>query len=320
MKSQYWLTTSLVAAGLFASQAAVANDQFPVTGPKITIAVGKIDVTSGASPSGSSTTGPAITAMLATALEQSARFIVTERDNLSQVLNEQELTSNKLTQGSAAPGAGNVIPAQYLVVGSVSELSDADRGSSFGIGFGGIGVSLSGQKGRVVLDLRLVNTRTGEVEDSFSVRKELSSTGIGLNGGYKQITLGGTQLWNTPLGEAIRATLNDAVDRIATDASKGGWDALVAEVDGSTVYINAGADAGLKVGDHLIVERVAGILTDPATNRILNVRKTALANIELTSVDGKFATGTLVESGATAPQRGDTVVFATSLQKSAAVR
>jgi hypothetical protein len=162
----------------------------------------------------------------------------------------------------------------------------------------------------LALDLRLVSTRTGQVEDSFSVRKVLSSTGIGLNGGYKLITLGGTQLWSTPLGEAMRAALSEAIDRIITDTSKGGWDALVADVDGDTVYVNAGSDAGLKIGDHLVVERVASTLTDPATNRVLAVRKKPLASIELTAVDGKFATGTLTQTGPTAVERGDTVIFA----------
>jgi curli biogenesis system outer membrane secretion channel CsgG len=329
MKSHHLLSTSLIAVSLAAFQPALANspavaqpgagqaqmsatknDLPPIAGPKITIAVGKIDVTSGATSSGAMTTSPAITAMLATALEQSGRFIVAERDNLNQVINEQELAANKLTQGSAAPAAGNVIPAQYIVVGSVSELSDTDRGSSFGIGFGGIGLSLSGQKGSVALDLRLVNTRTGQVEDSFTLRKALSSTGIGLSGGWKQITLGGNQLWNTPLGETLRAALNEAADRIAASASKGGWDALVAAVEGDTVYVNAGSDAGLKIGDHLVIERIAGALTDPATNLILTVQKVPIAKVELTAVDGKFATGTLVQSTTTMAQRGDTVVFA----------
>jgi curli biogenesis system outer membrane secretion channel CsgG len=329
MKSHHLLTTSLITAGLFAFEPALANspshgqtgagqaqasamksDFAPMAGPKITIAVGKIEVTSGATSTGSTTTSVAVTAMLATALEQSGRFIVAERDNLNQVLNEQELASNKLTQGSAAPAPGNVIPAQYLVVGSVSELSDTDRGSGIGLGFGGIGLTLSGQKGSVALDLRLVNTRTGQVEDSFTLRRTLSATGLGLNGGWKQITLGGTQFWSTPVGETVRDELNEAAARIAASASRGGWNALVAEVDGDTVFVNAGSDAGLKVGDHLVVEHVTGALTDPATNMVLTVRKATIAKIELTAVDGKFATGTVVQTAGTAAQRGDTVVFA----------
>jgi hypothetical protein len=160
------------------------------------------------------------------------------------------------------------------------------------------------------MDLRLVNTRTGQVEDSFSIKKELSSRGVGITGGYKAISIGGNQFWSTPLGEAMRAALDEAVARIAGDVAKDGWDALVAQVSGGTIYINAGAEAGLKVGDHLVVERISGALTDPATERVLAVQKDQLAKIEVTAVAAKFATGSFVQTGTSEPQRGDSVVFA----------
>jgi len=332
MKTRYLLTTSLIAASLVAFQPAAAKsassegtaassqaaaELAPIAGPKRTIAVGKIDVIPGVlGPYSAAATGPGVAAMLTTALDESGRFIVAERDDLGQVLNEQELVTNHLAQGSAGPVAGAVIPAQYLLVGAVTELTDSDKGSSIGIGIGGLpkglfgGLSLNGQKGRVAMDLRLVNTRTGQVEDSFSVKKEISSTGVGLNGGYKAITFGGNQFWTTPLGEAMRAALNEAVARIASDMAKGGWEALVAQVTDDTIYINAGSDAGLKIGDRLVVEHVIGTVTDPATNRVLTVQKARLADIELSAVEGKFATGTFVQTGAALPQRGDSVVFA----------
>jgi curli biogenesis system outer membrane secretion channel CsgG len=271
MKTHYLLTTSLVTACLFVFAPASAKsdaarqheraltaqsdpsaDEMPaLIGPKRTIAVGPIEAMPGlAEPYTSAPAGPGVAAMLTTALRQSGRFIVAEREDLSQILSEQELVVNKVSQGSAGPGAGAVIPAQYLIAGAVTELSAGDKGSNLGIGAGGLanglfaGLSLNRQTGRVAMDLRLVNTRTGQVEDSFSVRKELSSTGVGLTGGYKAMTMGGNQFWSTPLGEAMRAALDEAVARIAADVSKGGWDALVAQVTGDTIYINAGSDAG----------------------------------------------------------------------------
>jgi hypothetical protein len=130
-----------------------------------------------------------------------------------------------------------------------------------------------------------------------------------VTGGYKAITLGGNQFWSTPLGGAMRAALDEAVARISADVVKDGWDALIAQIDGNQVYINAGSDAGLKVGDHLRVERVTGMLTDPATNRVLTVQKANLGTVVITAVDPKFATGTLAKAGVLVPQRGDSVVY-----------
>src|SRR5882672_972675 len=140
MKAQLLFTTSLVAMSLFAIEPASArsvaaphqNDRQvtasaelpPVVGPKRTIAVGKIDAIPGlAGPYAAAAAGPGVAAMLTTALDQSGRFIVAERDDLTQVLTEQDLAANHIAQGSAGPKSGAVIPAQYLVVGAVSELS-----------------------------------------------------------------------------------------------------------------------------------------------------------------------------------------------------
>ena len=272
MNTRYLITTSLLAASLIAfTPASAASSRLsgtqiagssaaqtlaPIAGPKRTIAVGKIEAVPGLSgPYTAAAAGPGVAAMLTTALDQSSRFIIAEREDLAHILTEQEMLTNRVSQGTAGPTAGNVIPAQYLLVGAVTEMSSGDKGSNIGIGIGGLpnglfgGLSLSGQKGVVAMDLRLVNTRTGQVEDSFGVRKELTSRNVGLTGGYKSISIGGNQFWNTPLGEAMRAALDEAVARISADVAKGGWDALVAQVSGDTVYINAGSDAGLKIGD-----------------------------------------------------------------------
>jgi curli biogenesis system outer membrane secretion channel CsgG len=288
----------------------------PIPGPKRTIAVGRIDAISGLSgPYAAAAAGPGVAAMLSTALERSGRFIVTERSDLTQVLTEQQLAANRLAQGSAAPQPGSLVPAQYLVVGSVTELSTGDSGSGIGVGaVGGNGMlgglSLSQQEGAVAIDLRLVNTRTAEVEDAFSVRRRLSATGVGVTGGYRGIVLGGNEFWSTPLGGAMREALDEAVARIAADAARGGWTALVAEVGGRTLYINAGADAGVKAGDRMAVERPGRTLTDPATNRVLRVEMQRLGTLVLTKVEPNYAIAAFTPAGPAnkeEPRRGDVV-------------
>jgi hypothetical protein len=53
---------------------------------------------------------------------------------------------------------------------------------------------------------------------------------------------------------------------------------------------------------------MGGDLTDPATNRVLAVHEDPIANVEITAVDAKYATGTFVQTGASTPQRSDIVV------------
>jgi curli biogenesis system outer membrane secretion channel CsgG len=319
-----FMGASLVATGLMLAVPAMAQDtsgpilQGPVQaipGPKRTIAVGQIDAIGALAPPGTAwNVGGSLSAMLSTALQESDRFIVVERNALSQVLNEQQMAANRVSAGTAAPLPGAVIPAQYLVVGSVTEFGTADKGS--GVSVGGVGgllsgaLSLSSTKGSVAIDLRIVDTRTSGQVAAFKVKREISSTSVGVTGGYSGISLGGNKFWSTPLGEATRAAIGDAVGQIARAVASGNWQGAVVEAEGDTVYINAGSDIGLKAGDHLTVQRIGKTFTDPTTGAVLAERKAVLGTVELSNVEGKLASGHYVAADpANAPMRGDLAVL-----------
>ena len=313
------------AAMLFLAGPVVAQDnpgpilQGPVQtipGPRRTIAVGQIDAIGALAPAGTAwNVGGSLSAMLSTALQESDRFVVVERNALAQVLNEQQMAANRVSAGTAAPAPGSVIPAQYLVVGSVTEFGTADKGSGVSVGgasglFSG-GLSMNSTKGSVAIDLRVVDTRTSGQVAAFKVKHEISSTSVGFTGGYSGIALGGNKFWTTPLGEATRAAINDAVGKIAAAVASGSWQGAVVEADGDTVYVNAGADIGLKTGDRLTVQRIGKTFTDPTTGQVLAERKAVLGTVELSNVEGKLASGHYVAADpANAPMRGDLVVLA----------
>lgn len=95
-----------------------------------------------------------------------------------------------------------------------------------------------------------------------------------------------------------------------TGSAGGGRTALVAEVSGRTVTINAGADAGVKAGDRLAVERPGRTLTDPATNRVLRVEMQRLGTLVLTKVEPNYAIAAFTPAGPAnkeEPRRGDVV-------------
>ena len=60
---------------------------------------------------------------------------------------------------------------------------------------------------------------------------------------------------------------------------------LVAAVDGGQIVLNVGAKTGVKVGDHLSIERVTSTIKDPATGAILRKMTTKLGEVEVTDVD-----------------------------------
>lgn len=287
----------------------------PIAGPRRTIAVGQIDTLGPLSNSSGTSVGGSVAAMLTTALSQSDRFIVVERNALGQIVTEQELATNRVSTGTAAPRPGSVIPAQYIVVGSVTEYSTADSGTNasgsrngVGVGAFGLGLSLGRSKGRVAIDFRVVDTRTGSVVHSFSVRQKLRSTNIGISGGRNGISIGAGQFWNTPLGDATRRALNEAVIEIAKAVDQGRWQGQVVERDGATVYVNAGGEAGLRVGDRLAIQRPGRTFTDPSTGQVLSQRMEEVGTVTIASVEPKLAYGPFTPAGTVEPTRGDLVV------------
>ncbi len=286
----------------------------PVPGPKRTIAVGAVDAI-GPQASGSSgwNVGGSVAAMLTTALQESGRFIVVERAAISQVLTEQQLAAHGVSGGSSAPMPGKIIPAQYLIEGSVTEFGAADEGHGVSVGAGSGsftgGLALSRTSGSVAFDLRIVNTRTAAIERTVKVRHELHTTGIGLTTGYRGLALGGNKFWSSPLGKATRESLNDAVEQIAVGIAGGQWQGAIVEVAGPTVYVNAGSAVGLKSGDSLVVQRASKVFTDPTTGEVLSQRQSILGTINLTKIEEKLSSGSYVPSDPSPPVRGDVVVL-----------
>lgn len=289
-----------------------------ISGPKRTIAVGKFGAIGAFTAKyGNWDIGGGLSAMMTTALVESGRFIVVERANLQQVLSEKELKGSGLTTPGTGPGAGKLTGVQLLVYGSVTEFGVDDEGSGFSIGGsgGGLGSLLSGAlsqqstSGTVAIDIRLVDSTSGQILETHRLKDEVSSSGWDLSFGYEGISLGTNQFYKTPLGQAVRNVITKAVRRIAVQAQKTGWTGLVVEFDGKDVYINAGTRSGLNVGDKFMIERVEKRLTDPTTQEVLSIRKKALGIVEVTGVEKKVSYGPFQPLEVTAPQRGDLVAI-----------
>ena len=60
---------------------------------------------------------------------------------------------------------------------------------------------------------------------------------------------------------------------------------LIAAVDGDQIVLNVGAKTGVKVGDHLSVERVTSTIKDPATGAVLRKMTSKVGEVQVTDVD-----------------------------------
>ncbi len=94
---------------------------------------------------------------------------------------------------------------------------------------------------------------------------------------------------DTPLGEATRDAVQQAVASIIAEIGDEPWEGRVVTVRDGQVYVNAGAEAGIQVGDVLEVFRVGEELVDPDTGLTLGQIEEKLGRLEITSVQERFS-------------------------------
>ena len=156
---------------------------------------------------------------LSNELTSTGKFTVVERQKLGEVLSEQELAELGLVKQETAAQKGQLTGAKYIVLGKVTSyeegVSTESGGQNFGINLGLIRVgndsNTSKQQAYVAIDLRVVDSTTGEVvyartvEGRATSESESASNSVGILG----ISTGNnSQKTNkAPVGKALRAGL-----------------------------------------------------------------------------------------------------------------
>jgi len=164
--------------------------------------------------------GDGMADMLSTALFNSNRYIVLERQQLTDVLAEQDLgAAGRIKKETAAP-IGQVEGAELLITGAVTGYEPGASGLGGGIGGfgggGGGGILAGFKKAYLAIDVRVIDTKTSRILAATTVEGSATDIGgaIGGFGGPIAAGLGG---WSkTPLEKALRVCIQEAVNFIAT--------------------------------------------------------------------------------------------------------
>lgn len=203
----------------------------PYDGPKARISVGSFE---DKTAKGGGSIGEGMATMLTTALVNSNRFLVLERDLLDEVIREQDLgASGRVRQATAAP-RGEIEGAELLVLGAVTAFEPEAMGvggALLGIGTL-VGSAILHEKhsavpvaaatyteSHVAVDLRVVDTATSRILATVSVEAKGYDVGGGfiteIGGGRARLPLafGGFQKGATE--EAIRKAIDLGAAEIA---------------------------------------------------------------------------------------------------------
>ena len=306
------LITSPAAAQDQISESAVASAYSEARmGPKKSLAV----VDFGATGSflyqyGQWEAGGGLAAMMETELAQTGQFRLAQRSHIDAALYEQQLSESGLTAARTAK-SGQLVGAQYLVRANVTDFTLSEKGGGLSIGgnIGGVlgGISPQSRTGRVSIDFEVFDSTSGEVVDAFSVTRKIKSTSIAISASKSGLNVGGNSFKNTPLGEAAREAISEAAERITQSLRDKTWSARVAQVRDDTLYVNVGADAGLRPGDSLKIYRIVDQIFDPVTGAMLGMEKAEIGRAVISSVADQYARAEY--SAMAAPQTGDVLTF-----------
>ena len=230
--------------------------------------------------SGYHSLGSGVADMLATALVKSGKFSVIERQDLDNVLTEQKLGESGLVTPETAPKVGQLLGAELFVVGAVTEFGTKE--SSIGGGISLFGGGVKTKKARAVVDVRLINTSTGEIIASESEEGTESSTGVDVR--YSDINFDNSSSWdNTDIGKATREAVNGVVKLITENMEKIPWSGKIIKVNADgTVLMKPGSEGNVKTGMELFVFRKGEEIKDPDTGLSLGAEETKLGRIKTT--------------------------------------
>jgi curli biogenesis system outer membrane secretion channel CsgG len=216
--------------------------------------------------------GNNLTAMLESALYDTGRFVIVEREKLKDVIAEQDLAaSGRTAAAKKVAQTGLIRSARYLATGVVSEVEDAQAGGGGGVSIKGFRVGGARSQAQVAIIVKLVDTTTGEIVAKERVVGRPTATG--LNVGYSGSTWGGDLggFQKTPLGQAAQDAINQAASIIAKKMETFPFEGSVVKVtDKGQIIINRGSEFGVESGQVLLLQEEGEQLIDPDTGEILD--------------------------------------------------
>ncbi len=153
--------------------------------------------------------------MLTNELAGTEKFKVVERAKLGPVLEEQDLAASGRVSKSTGAKIGKLTGAQYLVMANLSAFESDVKGTGGGVSFRGISVGGKKEDAYLAVDLRVIDTTTGEIAFTRTVEARASSGG--LNVGLYRGGFGGnlSKYEKTPTGKAIRAVIMEISEYLA---------------------------------------------------------------------------------------------------------
>lgn len=251
--------------------------------------------------------GNNLSILLESALFDTGRFVMVERENLGAVIGEQDLANSGRMAKSKTAQTGKLRSAKYLATGALTEVEYNESGGDGGIRVKGFTIGGSKADAKVTIIAKLIDTTTGEIVAKKRITGEAGRAAVNL--GYHEADFGGKigGFAKTPLGEATQDCVNQAAKFFAKQFEEIPSDGSVVLVKDGRVIINRGEQYNFRKGMVLKMTEEGEDLIDPETGEVLEKAEgKEIGKIEITKTSEKVSYCKVLE-GETNPARGTVV-------------
>ncbi len=169
--------------------------------------------------------------MLAAELVSTKAFSVLERKEIDAVLNEQDLSASDRVSAKTKVKLKQLKGAQYLIAGTVSAYEENVKGGGAGVRVGPVSLGGSKEKAYIAVDVKVVDTATGEIVDARTIEANAKGSALGAGLHVRNFSLNGGAYNKTPAGKAIRACILYIAEYLECSMVKGEDDECMEEWD-----------------------------------------------------------------------------------------
>jgi curli biogenesis system outer membrane secretion channel CsgG len=265
-----------------------------------------------------------LTDMMITAMTKLGSFEIVERAQIDQILRERNLPAEGFVGPHTAAKLGELVGADMILGGKLTEFGVKTRKSGFIGTVGGVlGADLSTTTARAKIDCRLVETGSGRVVWADTGEATESRTGVSIAASDLHAWLAGIRLdsdeWSeSRIGRAMRQAVDQVVEKLSVHYPPCGRIIGILDGDGaagSSVVIDLGTFQDFKKGDSFTVFRERAVTNDVGEVIWTTRAKIGVVKIVEPRVDRSRA---IVEAADPPVREGDTVICKALADKIAA--
>jgi len=180
--------------------------------------------------------------------------------------------------------------AHAIVIGTIKDLRTGKRGDSVGL-FRRVKAEI-----KAVVELQVVSVRSGQVLVAETREADMSESSTRI----AERVFASTDLSDNP--EAVKFVVQTAFEKtlpiLLASLDKFSWEGRVALVKGERIYLNAGRQSGLQVGDVLRIVENQEEVYDPETQKFIgHIKGRMKGTVEVMSYFGDDGAVTNIHSG-----------------------